>query len=236
MSDEKDRSFARGIAHHFNNALHGILGNLQLVMKHELPEEAAESVRVADKSATRLAALVRQMLDFMKAGDIAPREFPISGVGRLMEDEFKSLAGRIQLIIDLPAVVFTGDADKIVLMLRLLVQRSVESLEGRENGRIVVSAFPTRKEVSGKRRDFLVFSVTDNGPAIHENMLGHVFEPFFNPTEPNIPGDLKLATVSAIAAAHGGWAECNSGNAGAMFSVYLPAAKQEPATSENHIG
>lgn len=237
MPDEKQsvRSLARGLAHNFNNKLTGIINNIQLAMMDEIPETTRSILTNAMKSADRMADLVRQLLEFSKAGDIKRSEFTVSGLDSLLMDLHAAATERFTT--DLPPIRFNGDVEKILLMLRMLVGRTAEVLEGIENGRVDVAAFPSTKEFFGRRKDALVFTVVDNGPAIPESALPHIFEPFFNPYGRPEAGDLKLAVVDAIVAAHGGWVECSSSATGTVFSVYLPMAMQEPAAGpENHVG
>ena len=228
-------SLARGLAHNFNNSLTGISGAVQIALMDEIPETTRSALTNAMKSAERMANLVRQLLEFSRAGDIKRNEFPVSGLGILFRE--LNAAAPERFAIDLPPIRFYGDEVKILMMLRMLVGRAAEVLEGIENGRVDVAAFPSTKEFFGCRKDALVFTVADNGPAIPESALPHIFEPLFNPYGRPEAGNLKLAVVDAIVAAHGGWVECTSTATGTVFSVYLPVTRQEPAAGpENRVG
>ena len=126
-------SLARGLAHNFNNSLTGISGSVQIAMMDEIPETTRSALTNAMKSAERMANLVRQLLEFSRAGDIKRNEFPVSGLGILFRE--LNAAAPERFAIDLPPIRFYGDEVKILMMLRMLVGRAAEVLEGIENGR-----------------------------------------------------------------------------------------------------
>jgi signal transduction histidine kinase len=77
-------------------------------------------------------------------------------------------------------------------------------------------------------------AVSDRGPGIAPEDLGHIFEPFYrgrHATEQQIHGNgLGLSLVKRIADAHGGRVTVKSApGAGATFTLHLPAAPAQTA-------
>ena len=66
----------------------------------------------------------------------------------------------------------------------------------------------------------LFFTVTDDGPGIADDVIPHLFEPFFT-TRPQGTG-LGLAVVNAVAKAHGGDVRARVLSRGSRFTLRLP--------------
>ncbi|MFH1314711.1 MAG: response regulator [Candidatus Eisenbacteria bacterium] len=71
---------------------------------------------------------------------------------------------------------------------------------------------------------FLCLSVTDDGPGMDKETIGHIFHPFFTTHNSHGTAGLGLSVVRGIARQHEGWVEAYSqpGN-GSTFNLYLPA-------------
>jgi len=70
------------------------------------------------------------------------------------------------------------------------------------------------------------FTVTDDGPGIADEVLPHLFEPFYT-TRPQGTG-LGLAVVNAVARAHGGTAHAEPLRIGSRFTLMLPRVERGP--------
>ena len=67
----------------------------------------------------------------------------------------------------------------------------------------------------------LIFSVTDNGPGVEDDLKESIFDPFFS-TRSTGTG-LGLAVVASVARAHGGKAEVDDNDTGgACFRISIP--------------
>jgi len=76
--------------------------------------------------------------------------------------------------------------------------------------------------------DCLHVDFENDGPAIPQDVLPHIFEPFYTTKEGGT--GLGLAIVSRIVESHGGHVEARSGeNAGVVFTVVLPVCGEEHA-------
>jgi CheY-like chemotaxis protein len=93
--------------------------------------------------------------------------------------------------------------------------------------------------------NFAMISVIDTGCGIENNVLPHIFEPFFSTKEVGKGTGLGLSTVYGIVKQNKGWLDCQSSpGKGTRFTVYLPlfntpvrqAGKQIPENPANHDG
>jgi len=66
-----------------------------------------------------------------------------------------------------------------------------------------------------------VFTVTDSGPGIPDNVLPKIFDPYFTTKEKG--NGLGLSEVHRIVTAHGGKVTAVHGKrSGAVFSIFIP--------------
>ncbi len=71
--------------------------------------------------------------------------------------------------------------------------------------------------------------VTDTGCGMDEDTAARVFEPFFTTKEPGEGVGLGLSMVHGAVTTHGGFVTLTTApDAGASFSVYLPAIDVKP--------
>ena len=112
-------------------------------------------------------------------------------LGRLLRNE----TGSCVLELNAPTEMrLYADPNLLMLTLINLVRNAAQSLEGCDNARIEVRA----TWANGTP----YITVTDNGPGISENRIGHIFEPFYS-TKKNGSG-IGLALAYQIMMAHGG--------------------------------
>jgi CheY-like chemotaxis protein len=75
----------------------------------------------------------------------------------------------------------------------------------------------------------VALALRDTGCGMSQEVLDHMYEPFFTTKEVGQGSGLGLATVYGIVAQHDGWIEVESApERGTTFTVYLPAS-HEPA-------
>ena len=112
-------------------------------------------------------------------------------LGRLLRNE----TGSCVLELNAPTEMrLYADPNLLTLTLINLVRNAAQSLDGCDNARIEVRA----TWANGTP----YITVTDNGPGIPENRIGHIFEPFYS-TKKNGSG-IGLALAYQIMMAHGG--------------------------------
>jgi two-component system cell cycle sensor histidine kinase/response regulator CckA len=223
---------AGGIAHDLNNALFPVLMSVEL-LRSEVPDASHALLEQIEVSASRGAAMVRQLLSFARG----------AGVQRVLVDPSRTLEEVEQLVNgtfpkSVSLVIRSAErVDRIEIdptqLYQVLVNLCVNARDAMpsggtltlavENCRIDESYASFRPNV--KPGDYVVFKVTDTGTGIPQELLEKVFDPFFT-TKPTGTGTgLGLTTVAGIAHNNGGFVRIYSEvGKGSCFKVFFPAA------------
>jgi len=243
---QKAESLARmagAVAHHFNNMLAVILGNLELARDELSPEEKAiVNIAEADKAARRAAEISRRMLTCL-GQDRAPRHpFDLSAACR---NGLESLRGKIptgdRLKQDLPepGPMITANPAQIEQVLSALVENAWEALAETPEGGMTVAVGAADPSDIGKDhrfppdwiasdRAYARLAVADDGDGMDEETIGRIFDPFF--TTKFTGRGLGLPAALGIVKAHGGCITVDSApGRGSVFRVFLPLSP-EPQT------
>ncbi len=124
---------------------------------------------------------------------------------------------------DFKNFTFRGDKKKLQRLFLSLIDNATKHVSKR--GTITLKA--------GRRPDFTVLSVSDNGAGIPKDDIPHIFERFYKGEKSTSGGTgLGLAIAKNIAEAHGGKIEVESiPDKTTTFSVYLPINHQSSASS-----
>lgn len=225
---------AAGIAHDLNNILAPVLMGAPLL--RSLATETADQ-RVLDtieKSATRGAALVRQILSFAhgSAGHktlIQPKHL-LRDIADLIQQTFPK---SITLESEIPTNLWTirGNPTQLHQILLNLCVNARDALP--RGGRLKLSAANVELSTgdaaaipSALPGAFVVLTVQDTGTGISPENLAQIWEPFFTTKGEEKGTGLGLSTVRGITASHGGFATVESElGRGTTFRVYLPAAE-----------
>jgi PAS domain S-box-containing protein len=236
---QKAESLARmagAVAHHFNNMLAVILGNLEMAREELSSEERALSnIAEAYKAARRAADISRLMLTYL-GQDPAPRHpLDLSAVCRSgLESRRADIQKGCRLKQDLPepGPVITGNAAQMKQVLDVLVENAWEALAERPEGVMIVSVGAADSSDIGKiprfpadwiasDRAYARLTVTDNSDGMDEETIGRIFDPFF--TTKFTGRGLGLPAALGIVKAHGGCVTVESSpGRGSVFRVFLP--------------
>jgi CheY-like chemotaxis protein len=86
-----------------------------------------------------------------------------------------------------------------------------------------------------KPGNWIRLSVADTGAGIEQNVLQHIFEPFYTTKAVGKGTGLGLSVVYGIVKQHKGWLDVHSGHAkGAVFEAYFPAVAGEAEEQLDH--
>jgi PAS domain S-box-containing protein len=216
-----------GVAHELSSPLTGIGAHAQLLLGG-LGEDTGhrETVRVIATEATRATGIVRQLLSFVRQGELARVPVDLNAVVRdtvalrayLLRVQDITL--ELALADDLPPVL--GDPGPLQQVLVNLLSNAEHAV--REAG-----ASARRITVSTVRvEDAVRVQVQDRGPGIPAERLERIFHPFFT-TKPRGEGTgLGLPIADAIAREHGGRLSVSSVPAeGTTFALELPLSVHE---------
>jgi len=227
---------AGAIAHHFNNQLQSVLGNLELLDQLPAGMDPVACLARARQATERAAEVSRSMLVYL--GQTAQDQEP-HFLAELCRDSLPLLQAALPktaaLAAQLPAPgpVVRANASQIQQVLVNLVTNAWEAL-GETPGviRLGLGTCPAAAVPAGHRfpltwaprdPDYACLEVEDTGCGIAEADLEQLFDPFYS-TKFTGRG-LGLPVVLGLVQAHGGAVTVRSRlGEGSGFRVYLPIA------------
>jgi PAS domain S-box-containing protein len=226
---------AGAVAHHFNNLLTAVMGNLQLAM-YTTPaaSETNESLTGAMQAARKASEVCSLMLTYLGYAPGKRDDFDLAEFCGLEIKENTLCQGKlIEADVPLPGPSIVANKSQIRQMLANLVSNAFEACN--ETKPIVRCAVKT---VSGQgipaagrfpidwqpqHDDYACMEVSDAGSGIPEADIEKIFDPFFS-TKFTGRG-MGLAVVLGIARAHDGCVTVASQpDKGSVFRVFLPLA------------
>jgi two-component system cell cycle sensor histidine kinase/response regulator CckA len=221
---------AAGIAHDFNNRLQTILGHADLMLSRlgpgSLHEESLEEIRRAVK---HCAELTTNLLSFARKRVVVPKVIScndaIAGVLHSLSPLF---AGRIEVILTPCPELWPVNMDpsRFEEIIGNLLDNAVQAMEG--GGRIDIvtrnvsmEGHSTGSSVDAALDDMVLIEVSDTGRGMSQEVIEHVFEPFFS-TRSGSSG-LGLSTVYGIVEQSGGFVSVESTpGKGTIMKIFLP--------------
>jgi len=231
---------AGAIAHHFNNQLGVVMGNLELAML-DLPQETMPyaSLAAAMKASRRAAEVSGLMLTYLGQTPGKRESLDLSEICRRNLPLLRAaMPKHVAMETDLPfpGPTLSADAGRIPQVLTNLVTNAWESF-GCESGAIhlrvetVFSAdIPStnRFPIGWQPHDnaYACLEVADAGCGIADADIEKIFDPFFSS---KFTGrGLGLSVVLGIVRAHGGaiTVESEPGQ-GSVFRVFLPLSAED---------
>lgn len=214
-----------GIAHDFNNLLIAILGYADLAMQAGNPEKLASYLAEIKKAGERGTEMTQKLLTFSRRQVIEPKLIEanelIEGVQEMIT---RLLPGNIEIEFNSTVkdtYLYAGPTQLEQVLINLAVNARDAMVSG---GRISVQLSTGQDTQS----DLLVIQVSDTGTGMDEEVLAHVFEPFYT-TKPEGSGTgLGLAVVFGIVEQHHGFIKVESTlGVGTRFEIYLPTAQAD---------
>jgi nitrogen-specific signal transduction histidine kinase/ActR/RegA family two-component response regulator len=230
-------TLAGGIAHQFNNALVGIVGNIEL-LQLDLAEETHvdKYVRPMMDCVKRMAQLTEQLLAYARGGKYQPESMSLADCVRksipLIITPYRS---GIHLEMDLAEESSRVEADvaQMQMVLSAVVANATEAIEDSGLIRVLVHDMVADEESSQKHPGlktgkYVCLTVTDDGKGMDEATKRRLFEPFFTT---KVPGrGLGMAAVYGIVRNHDGWIAVNSTlGEGTEVKIFLPALDALPS-------
>ena len=228
---------AAGMSHEIRNPLVAIKTFAQLLPdRFEDAEFRAEFSHLVTHEVDRLNAIIEQINSFAHPPASRRQDLPV----RALLEKALALArermpfGNTTVDLDLPADLpnVPGDPAALSDALAHLVVNSVEALNGKAGGQVVVSA---RAQKEHARGPVVGITVRDNGPGLPPDAREKAFSPFYT-TKARGMG-LGLAVARRAVIDHGGEIQIESTAPGAVISIRLPlAAQATEVTHEAHSG
>ncbi len=235
---------AGGVAHDFNNHIHAILGNVDVLSLKvdSLPEDVSVRLDKIAAIAEQAGQLTGQLLGFARKGKYRETEIDLKD---LLERSLKIFYGGHECDIVLNKeiaadreMLVRGDFVQLSQVLINLLINARDALAGCEEPQITVTigeavdvpaGFIPQYKINGaapndlQPEDYWHLSVRDNGCGMSEDVLKHIFEPFYT-TKPVGKGTgMGLAMSYGTVRNHQGWLQVKSTTGqGTVFSIILP--------------
>jgi signal transduction histidine kinase len=214
---------AAGIAHEVGNPLGAITAYVELARARLDPRhEASDFLGRIGAEATRIDAIVRDLLDFARPS--APVLEPVDSAAAVeaavrlarVQARFRD----VEVAVDVaPGLRVRADERRLSQVLLNLLLNAADAMGGK--GRVQVAVRPAEGAAASR----VLLEVRDSGPGIAPEHLSMLFEPFFTTKAPGQGAGLGLAVCHGIVASFGGTiAASNAPDGGAVFRLVLPAA------------
>jgi signal transduction histidine kinase len=216
---------AAGVAHELNEPLSNILGFTQLAKKiHKLPKQTAEDLEKIESASLHAREIVKKLVIF--ARQMPPKKTRVN-LNQLVEEElyfFESRCAKegIELVRllapKLPKI--TADAGQLHQVLVNLVVNSIQAMP--KGGKLTIK--------TTVEDGYISLIVEDTGIGMSEEVLRHLFVPFFTTKEVGEGTGLGLSVVHGIVSSHQGSIRVKSEvGKGTSFEIHLPIeTKQRP--------
>lgn len=235
---------AGAIAHHFNNMLGAVMGNLELVLL-DSSQGSGQDTRITEamNASRRAAEISRFMLTYLgqTTGARCPFDFTetVKDTRILMD---VAIPENVTLTTEYPRqkTIVVADGVQMKQIVTSLLLNAVEAI-GAERGTInvaisIVGANEIREpklfplEWKPEAESYACLTVSDTGCGLDADNLEKVFDPFFS-TKFTGRG-LGLSVSLGLARGHGGaMSVVSKPGHGATFKVFLPLLTQpEPAS------
>ena len=213
-----------GVAHELNNPLTSIAGLSEFLLEQkELGPKDKGHLQVIHEQAERASRIVRNLLTFARKGPAEEAHVDVGDVIRqtllLMSYDLKlkDIAIEVDLAPRLPGVL--GDRHAVQQVMLNLLTNAAQAVDAAPPGG------PRRVHVRAWFDNLVHVRVTDTGPGIPDDIVPHIFTPFFTTKEPGHGTGLGLSITYSIIEAHGGHiAHERPPEGGAAFRIDLPAA------------
>jgi len=223
-----------GVAHDFNNILHIISANVQLMMRNE--EATRKRLLGIMDAVERGKKLAAQLLAFARRQPLHPSVVNPAQLIERMDSLLHRAAGdAIEIHFDLPATPWNTLVDpnqlENVLLNLVINARDAMNNQGRitiaiEN--VTIAPDSELADTGVKPNDYVKIAVVDTGSGMPPDVMERAFEPFFT-TKPEGKGTgLGLSMAHGFVKQSGGHIRLASRpDEGTTVSIYLPRALQE---------
>jgi signal transduction histidine kinase len=216
---------ASGIAHELGTPLNVVSGRASLIQADPSTGEASKrSAAIIVQQVDRMAAIIRNLLDFARRGGARKTSTDLRRLARETATLLEPLTSKTGTSIEvedgapISAEVNAGEIQQV------LTNLFVNAAQAMSNGGRVRVRFEEGAATNGKHRangSFARICVRDEGCGMPEHVLEHVFDPFF--TTKDTGTGLGLSVSYGIVRDHGGWIDASSRpGEGSEFTVYLP--------------
>lgn len=219
---------ASGMAHELGTPLNVVSGRAELISSGRLDESQVRESAAAIKSETdRMAAIIRQLLDFARRRSPQRSTVDLRDVAARSLELLRPLAGRRNITLSLTKngpLTAHVDAAQIQQVLTNLVVNAIQASPDGGKVEVKLESRDARPPGdNGSPAAYYCITVQDEGSGIAVEDMPLLFEPFFTTKETGEGTGLGLSVSYGIVQDHGGWIDVDSRlGEGSRFRVYLP--------------
>ncbi len=230
-------TLAGGIAHDFNNLLQVVLGYSDMMLfgkKSKDPDyKRLEAIRRAGLDGSQLA---KGLLAFSRR--VEPNTRPVN-----LNHEIARVTNLLERTVPKMVRIETLAADNLnttnldpVQIQQVLMNLAVNAVHAMPDGgrltietaNVTVDEDYCRIPLEVQPGEYVLLTVSDTGHGMDQEVVEHIFEPFYTTKGPGEGTGLGLAIVYGIVKQHSGHVTCYSEpGIGTTFKIYLPAVVQE---------
>jgi len=222
---------ASGIAHELGTPLNVVSGRAKLVEQNPAATDGMKrDARIVREQADRMAQIIRQLLDFARAGEQHKvpsdlREIAARTLALLQPVASKrNVRFELESADDIPALEL--DAGQIQQVLTNLVVNAVQATAAGGLVEVSLARERARPRDQSEARDFVCLRVRDHGTGMDAAVLERVFEPFFTTKGVGEGTGLGLSVAYGIVQEHGGFLRAESEpQKGSCFTMFLPISE-----------
>jgi signal transduction histidine kinase len=220
---------ASGLAHDFNNMLHGVVGALDMMQTRigqGRTDEIADLLRIALASLKRTAALTHSLLAFWRPQSVELKPVCVNAAIASMEDLLRCTLGdeinvEFALAREIPTIVC--DPRQLENALLNMVVNARDAMPN--GGRLAIRTFCVDRGaelMDPSRRQCVGLCVADTGAGMAPDVVKHAFDPFFSTKQGRGGTGLGLAMVKGFVDQFGGQIRLNSVvGEGTTMTLYL---------------
>ncbi len=226
---------AGAIAHHFNNQLGGVMGNLEMAIE-DLPSNSGtvKILTAAMQGAQKAAEVSSAMLMYL--GQTSGLQTPLD-LSETCRENLLLLKAAIPIGVDLevdlpsPGPIINGNTNQLQQVLTNLITNAWEASGDNQKSIFLTIKTITPENIStthlhpidwqSQNKHYVCLEVRDAGCGIADDDIDKLFDPFF--TSKFTGRGLGLAVVLGIVKGHGGAITVESEfGKGSTFRVYFP--------------
>ena len=227
---------AAGLAHEIGTPLNVVSGRAGLIKSGKLsPQEMEESADAIQSESNRIAAIVRQLMDFARHNSPNRTSVDLRVVVDHTVELLKTLGEKSSVELETnylgdPPFTANVDSSQIQQVLTNLIVNSIQAMPGGGKIEISIQNVISQHDVDnandasdGKSDAYVEVKIIDGGSGMDEATMKHIFDPFFTTKETGEGTGLGLSIAHGIVEEHGGEIEVDSKpGEGTTFRVLLP--------------
>jgi len=230
---------AAGIAHHFNNILTIIAGNVSLGKTFTSTDQLMKNLNNIERTVNRAARIVKSLTQYSHLQHFEKETNTINDIIDEAVASFKTFHEELEIHFNIDIKVrekeIICDKELVIESLLSLFNNSLEAYQTIEHDKksIEINVFQNRKCDCPKNKSVycskyknhncLYIEVKDFATGIKEEDVSKIFEPFFTTKDMSSGSGLGLSACKGILETHGGDIEIKNGSdKGAIATICLP--------------